>query len=101
VRIVAICLGVLALAGTIILVVADGSSSNSNAMGPLAFLCCIVAVILMIILGVTFGGRGRTARAGAAESTEWAGAPESTMQASEPAQASELAPEPEPSEPDR
>jgi hypothetical protein len=59
VKIAAICLGVIALGGTILLVIADASTPHSNAMGPLAFLCCIVAVIVMIFLGVTFGGRGR------------------------------------------
>jgi uncharacterized protein YacL len=59
VKIAAICLGVIALGGIILLVIADASSTHSNAMGPLAFLCCIVAVIVMIVLGVTFGGRGR------------------------------------------
>jgi hypothetical protein len=58
VKVVAVCLGVLALAGTIILAIANASSGHSNAMGPLAFLCCILAVVVMIILGVTLGGRG-------------------------------------------
>jgi hypothetical protein len=108
VRVFAICLGVLALAGTVILVVADASSSNSNAMGPLAFLCCILAVILMIILGVTFGGRGR-ARASEPLEPEPSDYEPSASEpsASEPAPAPEPAlehepvPEPEPSEPDR
>jgi hypothetical protein len=63
VKIVAVCLGVLGLAGTIILVIASASGPHSNAMGPLAFLACIIAVILMIFLGVTFGGRGRASGA--------------------------------------
>jgi hypothetical protein len=65
VRIVAVCLGVIALAGVVILVIAGASGPHSNAMGPLAFLACIIAVIVMIFLGVTFGGRGRSP--GAAE----------------------------------
>jgi quinol-cytochrome oxidoreductase complex cytochrome b subunit len=63
IRIVAIVLGVLALAGTIVLAVAGASSPHSNAMGPLAFLACIVAVVVMILLGVTFGGRNNPRRA--------------------------------------
>jgi hypothetical protein len=58
-RIAAVVLGALALAGTILLVIAGASSGHSNAMGPLAFLLCIFAVALMIFLGVAFGGRGR------------------------------------------
>jgi membrane protein DedA with SNARE-associated domain len=63
IRIVAIALGLLALAGTIILAVAGASSPHSNAMGPLAFLACIVAVVVMILLGVTLGGRNNPRRA--------------------------------------
>ncbi len=62
-RIVAIVLGLLALAGTIILAVAGASSPHSNAMGPLAFLACVVAVVVMILLGVTLGGRNNPRRA--------------------------------------
>jgi hypothetical protein len=58
VKIAAVGIGVFALGGTILLVIANASSSHSNAMGPLALLCCIVAVIVMIVLGVTLGGRG-------------------------------------------
>ena len=56
-------LAVLVLAGTIILAVAGASSPHSNAMGPLAFLACIVAVVVMILLGVTLGGRNNPRRA--------------------------------------
>jgi membrane protein DedA with SNARE-associated domain len=63
IRIVAIALGLLALAGTIILAVAGASSPHSNAMGPIAFLACIVAVVVMILLGVTLGGRNNPRRA--------------------------------------
>lgn len=63
IRVVAIVLGVLALAGTILLAVAGASSPHSNAMGPLAFLASIVAVVVMILLGVTFGGRNNPRRA--------------------------------------
>jgi ABC-type dipeptide/oligopeptide/nickel transport system permease subunit len=65
VRIVAIVLGLLILAGTILLVVAgaSGGHGRSNVMGPLAFLLCIVAVAVMIVLGVTFGGRNNPRRA--------------------------------------
>ena len=64
-RIVAIVLGLLILAGTILLVIAGASASHgsSNAMGPLAFLLCIVAVAAMIVLGVTLGGRNDPRRA--------------------------------------
>ncbi len=64
-RIVAVVLGVLILAGTILLVIAGASTSpgHSNAMGPLAFLLCIVAVMAMIVLGVTLGGRNNPRRA--------------------------------------
>jgi len=72
VRIAAICLAVVGLGGIIVLVVADASASHSNAMGPLAFLCCIVGVVLMILLGVTLGGRGRQRQDGMSESTEHA-----------------------------
>jgi hypothetical protein len=65
VRIVAIVTGLVILAGTIVLVIAGASSSHghSNAMGPLAFLLCIVAVVAMIVLGVTLGGRNNPRRA--------------------------------------
>jgi hypothetical protein len=64
VRIVAIVLGLLILAGTILLVIAGASGGHgSNAMGPLAFLLCIVAVAAMIVLGVTLGGRNNPRRA--------------------------------------
>jgi hypothetical protein len=58
-KIVAVVLGVLLLAGTVLLVIAGESAPghHSNAMGPLAFLLCIVAVAAMIVLGVTLGGR--------------------------------------------
>jgi hypothetical protein len=64
-RVVAVVLGILALAGTIVLVIAGESTSPrmSNAMGPLAFLLCIVAVVAMIVLGVTLGGRNNPRRA--------------------------------------
>jgi hypothetical protein len=64
-RIVAIVLGLLILAGTILLVIAgaSGDHGRSNAMGPLAFLLCIVAVAAMIVLGVTLGGRNNPRRA--------------------------------------
>jgi hypothetical protein len=64
-KIVAVVLGVLALAGTLILVIAGASTGpdRSNAMGPLAFLLCIVAVVAMIVLGVTLGGRNNPRRA--------------------------------------
>jgi hypothetical protein len=65
VRIVAVVLGILVLAGTIVLVIAGASTTPrmSNAMGPLAFLLCIVAVAAMIVLGVTLGGRNNPRRA--------------------------------------
>jgi hypothetical protein len=64
-RIVAVVLGALLLAGTILLVIAGASAGprHSNAMGPLAFLLCIVAVAAMIVLGVTLGGRNNPRRA--------------------------------------
>ncbi|MGO9342575.1 MAG: hypothetical protein ACLP6E_08645 [Acidimicrobiales bacterium] len=62
-KILAIALGLLALAGTIVLAVAGASSPHSNAMGPLAFLACMVAVVVMILLGVTLGGRNNPRRA--------------------------------------
>jgi hypothetical protein len=62
IKIVAIVLGVLALAGTILIAVADASQKHSNAMGPVAFLACIIAVAVMILLGVTLGGRGNPRR---------------------------------------
>jgi hypothetical protein len=64
-RIVAIVLGLLILAGTILLVIAGASDQHggSNVMGPLAFLLCIVAVAAMIVLGVTLGGRNNPRRA--------------------------------------
>ncbi len=62
-KISAIALGLLALAGTIVLAVAGASSPHSNAMGPLAFLACMVAVVVMILLGVTLGGRNNPRRA--------------------------------------
>ncbi len=63
IRVVAIVLGLLALAGTIILAVAGASSPHSNAMGPIAFLACVIAVVVMILLGVTVGGRNNPRRA--------------------------------------
>ena len=63
IRIVAAVLGVLLLGGTIVLAVAGASDPHSNAMGPLAFLACIVAVVVMIVLGVTLGGRNNPRRA--------------------------------------
>jgi hypothetical protein len=64
-KIVAVVLGILVLAGTIVLVIAGASTTPrmSNAMGPLAFLLCIVAVAAMIVLGVTLGGRNNPRRA--------------------------------------
>lgn len=64
-RIVAILLGLVILAGTIVLVIAgaSGPHAHSNVMGPLAFLLCIVAVVAMIVLGVTLGGRNNPRRA--------------------------------------
>jgi len=64
-KIVAVVLGLLLLGGTIVLVIAGESASphHSNAMGPLAFLLCIVAVAAMIVLGVTLGGRNNPRRA--------------------------------------
>ena len=61
----AIVLGLVILAGTILLVVAGASAGHghSNVMGPLAFLLCIVAVAVMIVLGVTLGGRNNPRRA--------------------------------------
>jgi hypothetical protein len=79
VKIAAICLAAVGLGGTILLVIANASSQHSNAMGPLAFLCCIVGVAVMIFLGVTLGGRGRqhaeavSERARAADADEEAG----------------------------
>ena len=63
-RVVAILLGLVILAGTVVLVIAGASGPHgSNAMGPLAFLLCIVAVVAMIVLGVTLGGRNNPRRA--------------------------------------
>ena len=64
-KIVAIVLAVLVLAGTILLVIAGASAGprDSTAMGPLAFLLCIVAVAVMILLAVTLGGRNNPRRA--------------------------------------
>jgi hypothetical protein len=59
---VAIALGVIALAGTILIAVAGSSQPHSNAMGAVALLACIVAVVLMIVLGVTLGGRNNPRR---------------------------------------
>jgi hypothetical protein len=62
IKIVAILLGVIALAGTILIAIADASQKHSNAMGPVAFLACVIAVVVMILLGVTLGGRGNPRR---------------------------------------
>jgi hypothetical protein len=62
-KIAAICLGILLFGGAVLIAVANASSSHSNAMGPLAFLLCIAGVAVMIVLGVTFGGRGRSSAA--------------------------------------
>ena len=93
-RIVAIVLAVLALGGTIILVVAGASSPHSNAMGPLAFLACIVAVVVMILLGVTLGGRNNPRRA----PHRFA---DTSHGVADTAQGSASPPDPVPREPDR
>ena len=52
----------LVLAGTILSLSPAHRLRTSNAMGPLAFLLCIVAVAVMIVLGVTLGGRNNPRR---------------------------------------
>ena len=54
-KIAAGALAALAVAGMIVIAVAEGSQHHSNAMGALALLLCIVAVVVMIVLGVTLG----------------------------------------------
>lgn len=61
-KVTAVVLGVLALGGLVVIIVAESSVHHSNAMGPLAFLLCIVAVAAMIVLGVTLGGRNNPRR---------------------------------------
>jgi|HubBroStandDraft_5_1064220.scaffolds.fasta_scaffold423857_2 drug/metabolite transporter (DMT)-like permease len=62
-KIVAGALAAIAVAGTIVIAIAEGSQKHSNAMGALALLACVVAVIVMIVLGVTLGGRNNPRRA--------------------------------------
>jgi hypothetical protein len=56
-KIVALALGVLAVAGTIVIAIAEGSQKQGGSMGAVALLACVVAVVVMILLGVTLGGR--------------------------------------------
>jgi drug/metabolite transporter (DMT)-like permease len=61
-KIIAIALGVIAVAGTVVIAIAGSKQPHSNSMGAVALLACIVAVAVMILLGVTLGGRNNPRR---------------------------------------
>lgn len=61
-KIVAIVLGVIAVGGTVVIAIAGSSQPHSNSMGAVALLACIIAVAVMILLGVTLGGRNNPRR---------------------------------------
>jgi hypothetical protein len=61
-KIIAVVLGVVAVGGTVVIAIAGSKQPHSNSMGAVALLACIIAVAVMILLGVTLGGRNNPRR---------------------------------------